>query len=65
MNYYDRFSPEVLRTLTELNNKLNNEETQDNPDYEKILKLKQQILMKGLEMSVGFSNRNYNMFNIY
>ena len=62
MNYYDRFSPEVIKSLTELNGKLDKEETQDNPDKEKVLKLKQQILMKGLEMSVGFTNRNYNMF---
>ena len=29
---------------------------------EKILKLKQQILMKGLEMSVGFDLCNYNPY---
>ena len=62
MSYYDKFSPEVLKTLKELNEKLDSEENQNNPDNKKILKLKEQILMKGLEMSVGFNNRNYNIF---
>lgn len=62
MSYYDKFSPEVLKTLKELNEKLESEENQNNPDNKKILKLKEQILMKGLEMSVGFNNRNYNIF---
>lgn len=62
MSYYDRFSPELLSTLKEINDKLINEEKQENPDAEKILKLKQQILMKGLEMSIGMTVQNYKPY---
>lgn len=51
MNYYEQFSPEVMKTLKELNDKLINEGKEINPDNTKILKLKQQILLKGLELS--------------
>lgn len=64
MNYYEQFSPDVIRTLTDLNNEVIKEEKQSNPDNKKILKLKQQILMKGLEMSVGYNNLNYNPYKI-
>ena len=60
MSYYDRFSPEAIKVVKELNDKLIAEEKNDIPDKEKILKLQQQILMKGLEMSVGFNLDNYN-----
>jgi hypothetical protein len=62
MNYYDRFSPDLMRTIKELNDKMREEENVINPDKEKILKLRQQILMKGLEMSVGFNGNNYNPY---
>ena len=47
MNYYDRFSPDVIHTLKELNEKLVNEEKESVQNKELILKLHQQILMKG------------------
>lgn len=62
MNYYDRFSPDVLHTLKELNESITEEEKQEKPDNKKILKLKQQILMKGLEMSVGLTTNKYNPY---
>lgn len=62
MNYYDRFSPDVVRSLKDLNDKLLEEEKQINPDKEKILKIRQQMLMKGLEMSVNFNPMNYNPY---
>lgn len=62
MNYYERFSPDVLNNLKSLNDELLKEQKQMEPDNKKILKLKQQILMKGLEMSTGMNNRNYNIF---
>lgn len=62
MNYYDRFSPDVLNNLKSLNDELLKEQKQMEPDNKKILRLKQQILMKGLEMSTGMNNRNYNIF---
>lgn len=62
MNYYKRFSPDVLNNLKSLNDELLKEQKQMEPDNKKILKLKQQILMKGLEMSTGMNNRNYNIF---
>lgn len=62
MNYYERFSPDVLNDLKSLNDELLKEQKQMEPDNKKILRLKQQILMKGLEMSTGMNNRNYNIF---
>lgn len=62
MNYYERFSPDVLNKLKNLNDELLDEEKQMEPNNAKILKLKQQILIKGLEMSTGMNNGNYNIF---
>lgn len=62
MNYYKRFSPDVLNNLKSLNDELLKEQKQMEPDNKKILRIKQQILMKGLEMSTGMNNRNYNIF---
>ena len=62
MNYYERFSPDVLNNLKSLNDELLKEQKQMEPDNKKILRLKQKILMKGLEMSTGMNNRNYNIF---
>ena len=62
MSYYERFSPDSIRIIKELNDKIQEEEKANNPDREKILKLKQQILMKGMEMSVGFNVNNYNPY---
>jgi hypothetical protein len=62
MNYYGNFSSESLKILKDLNEKLLEEENKDMINNEKILKLKQQILMKGLEMSVGFDLYNYNPY---
>ena len=52
-NYYGRFSPDVIKDLTELNKDLEKEQESQNPDNKKIAKLYQQILMRGLEMSAG------------
>lgn len=62
MNYYDKFSSESIKMIKNLNDELIKEEKTDNPDNAKILKLRQQILMKGLEMSVGFNIDNYNPY---
>ena len=45
MNYYGNFSSESLKILKDLNEKLLEEENKDMINNEKILKLKQQILM--------------------
>lgn len=62
MNYYEQFSPEVVKNIKQLNDKLLEEERQDIPDNKKILKLKQQILMQGIEMSAGLFGFNYNPY---
>ena len=62
MNYYDKFSSESIKIIKNLNDELIKEEKTDKPDNAKILKLRQQILMKGLEMSVGFNIDNYNPY---
>ena len=61
MNYYNNFCSQDLKTLKELNDKIIAEEKKNSPDNKQILKLKQQILMKGMEMSVGF-NLNHNLY---
>jgi hypothetical protein len=55
MKYYDNLQPDVIHSLKELNDKLMEEEKKDVVDKYKILKLKQQILMKGLEMPIAFN----------
>jgi arsenate reductase-like glutaredoxin family protein len=62
MGYYDKFSSESVKTLKELNDKLVKEEAKEIPNNAELLKLRQQILMKGLEMSVGFNIDNYNPY---
>jgi hypothetical protein len=62
MGYYDRFSSESIKTLKDLNDKLVKEEAKEIPNNAEMLKLRQQILMKGLEMSVGFNLDNYNPY---
>lgn len=62
MNYYNRFSSQDLNTLKELNDKVIDEEKKSSPDNKQILRLKQQILMKGMEMSVNFNPLNHNTY---
>lgn len=62
MGYYDKFSSESVKILKELNDKLVKEEAKEAPNNAELLKLRQQILMKGLEMSVGFNIDNYNPY---
>jgi hypothetical protein len=62
MGYYDKFSSESIKTLKELNDKLVKEKAKEIPNNAELLKLRQQILMKGLEMSVGFNIDNYNPY---
>jgi hypothetical protein len=60
MSFYEQFSPDVVQKLKTLNEELISEEKKEIIDKQKILKLKQQILMKGLELSV-----NFNPYNSY
>lgn len=62
MNYYDNISPDVAKTLKQLNDEVAKEQNKETPDNKRILKLKQQILMKGLEMSVRFPETNYKPY---
>lgn len=62
MNYYEQFSPEAVKVLRQLKEDLTKEEKQETPDRNKILKLNQQILMKGLELSTGLNYLNYKQY---
>ena len=53
MDYYSRFSPGVLADLKHLNEDLEKEQKSQTPDKNKIAKLYQQIMMRGLEMGAG------------
>lgn len=61
MNYYHNESSDVIQTLVDLNQHLNEELNKDSLDNEKILKLRQQILMKGIQMSTILSYPNHNL----
>ena len=61
MNYYNNSSSDVIQTLVDLNQHLNEELNKDSLDNEKILKLRQQILMKGIQMSTILSHPNHNL----
>lgn len=61
-DYYSRFSSEILTDLKHLNEDLDKERSSQNPNKQKIAKLYQQILMRGLEMGagpMGFNNKPY------
>ena len=62
MSYYNNFTSEDLHILKKMNDEIIQEETKQNPNKDEILKLKQRILMKGMEMSVGFNVNNYNPY---
>ena len=62
MSYYNNFAYEDLNLLKKLNDEIIQEENKQNPNKEEILKLKQRILIKGMEMSVGFNVNNYNPY---
>jgi hypothetical protein len=62
MKYYTNFSSQDINKLKELNDKIIDEEKKCNPNNKEILKLKQQILIKGMEMSVNFNPNNYNPY---
>ena len=53
IDYYSRFAPDVLNDLKHLNEDLEKEKVSQSPDKNKIAKLYQQIMMRGLEMSAG------------
>lgn len=59
-NYF--VNSQDVNILKDLNTQLLDEEQQEIQNKEKILKLKQQILLKGLEISVGFNNGKYNPY---
>lgn len=62
MGNLNNLSPEYLHLMKDLNEKLMDEEKTINPNNEKILKIKQQILMKGMEMFAGFNPNKYNPY---
>ena len=62
MNYYNRCSSQDLKTLKDLNDKIIAEEKKNSPDNKQILRLKQQLLMKGMEISVNFNPLNHNTY---
>lgn len=62
MNYYNTTSSETLNYIKDLIDKKKAEENTENPDKKKILKLNQQILMKGLEIPFFFNVNNYKKY---
>lgn len=62
MNPYGRFQPGVVEALKKLNEELEKETKQAYPDNDKIFKLRYQILMKGMELSVPYSMNNHNPY---
>lgn len=52
------FSPSVIKDLKELYNKIEEEEKKEAPDNEKIVKLKQEHLLRGMQINTSYIN-NY------
>ncbi len=52
------FDPNVLRDLSKINDKIKNELSEEKPDNEKLLQLRMQQLMRGMELNSGYYN-NY------
>ena len=52
---YDNFSHESIEVLKKLNDKLIEEENKEQKDNYKINKLKESILIKGMQSFVGFN----------
>jgi len=52
------FSPNVIKDLKELYNKIEEEEKKEAPDNEKIVKLKQEHLLRGMQINTSYIN-NY------
>ena len=65
MSYYNFLSSEQIQTLNKLNSNIIEEEKKDNPDNMEILKLKQKILMAGIEMFAGVNTDKYNPYKFY
>ena len=58
---YNNLPPEYLKSLNKLKEELNKEE-EKNGDKKKILKLKEQILMKSIEMTSLYNLAKYNPY---
>ena len=58
---YNNLPPEYLNSLNKLKEELNKEE-EKNGDKKKILKLKEQILMKSIEMTSLYNLAKYNPY---
>ncbi len=56
--YGTQFNPNVLKDLKKINEKIREESKKDVPDKERILKLRQEQLMRGMELNTGYIN-NY------
>lgn len=52
---YEKFSPESMEIINNLNKKLIEEENKEQKDNYKINKLKESILIKGMQSFVGFN----------
>ena len=56
--YGQNFNPEVLKDLSKIYDKIQEEKEKEQPDKEKLLQLKMQQLYRGMELSSGYYN-NY------
>lgn len=60
--YGSQFNPQVLKDLKKINDELEEEKSQAEPDDEKILKLREKQLMRGMELqSTYFNNYRRNI----
>ena len=56
--YGTQFNPNGLKDLKKINEKIVEENEKEKPDKEMILKLRQELLMRGMELNTGYIN-NY------
>lgn len=57
--YASEFNPNVIKDLQKIDKELNEELDKYVPDKEKVFKLRQQQLLRGMELGSGYAN-NFN-----
>lgn len=55
---YSSFDPKVFKDLEKIREKIEEEESQENVDGEKLMKLRMQQLYRGMELNSGYGFNN-------
>lgn len=58
------FNPDVEKDVKMINEEIANEKAKENPDKERLMKLAEEAMVKGLRLNVGYT-RNYGQFGLF